>query len=53
MTSYEVGFKSTLQDGMTRVNGSIYYYDYEDYQAFLFVGVGGVSAQQGRDNRRR
>lgn len=43
LTSYEVGFKSTLMDGMTRVNGSIYYYDYEDYQAFLFVGVGGVS----------
>ncbi|MFT4822716.1 MAG: iron complex outermembrane receptor protein [Halioglobus sp.] len=43
LTSYEVGFKATLQDGKTRINGSAYYYDYEDYQAFLFVGVGGVS----------
>lgn len=43
LTAYEVGFKSTLQGGRTRINGSLYYYDYEDYQAFLFVGVGGVS----------
>ena len=43
LTAYEAGFKATFADGMTRVNGSVYYYDYEDYQAFLFVGVGGVS----------
>lgn len=43
LTAYEVGFKATFQDGKTRINGSAYYYDYEDYQAFLFVGVGGVS----------
>ncbi|MEH6607853.1 MAG: TonB-dependent receptor [Halioglobus sp.] len=42
LISYEVGFKSTLGDGSTRLNGSAYYYDYTDYQAFLFVGVGGV-----------
>jgi len=42
LISYEAGFKSTLGDGNTRLNGSVYYYDYEDYQAFLFVGVGGV-----------
>ncbi|MEJ2531948.1 MAG: TonB-dependent receptor [Halioglobus sp.] len=42
LLSYEAGFKSTLGDGTTRLNGSIFYYDYEDYQAFLFVGVGGV-----------
>ena len=29
-----------------RLNGSAYYYDYADYQAFLFVGVGGVSINQ-------
>jgi len=42
LLSYEVGFKS---DGWfndtTRINGSVYYYDYQDYQAFLFVSVGG------------
>lgn len=42
LLSYEVGFKSTLNGGRTRLNGSAFYYDYKDYQAFLFVGVGGV-----------
>jgi iron complex outermembrane receptor protein len=41
LTSFEVGFKSDLWGGHTRLNGSMYYYDYEDYQAFLFVSVGG------------
>ena len=39
--AYEVGFKSTILDGTTRVNGSAYYYDYQDYQAFVFVGASG------------
>ncbi len=42
LTAYEGGFKATLGDGTTRLNGSIFYYDYKDYQAFLFVDVGGV-----------
>ncbi|MBN7795577.1 TonB-dependent receptor [Parahaliea mediterranea] len=42
LISYEGGFKATLGDGLTRLNGSVFYYDYSDYQAFLFVGVGGV-----------
>jgi iron complex outermembrane recepter protein len=42
LIAYEAGFKATLQDGRTRLNGSAFYYDYSDYQAFLFVGVGGV-----------
>ena len=42
LISYETGFKSTLFDGTTRLNGTVYYYDYSDYQSFLFVGVGGV-----------
>ncbi len=42
LTAYEGGFKATLGDGNTRLNGSIFYYDYADYQAFLFVDVGGV-----------
>ena len=36
LTAYEVGFKSTLFNGTTRFNGSFYYYDYDDYQAFTF-----------------
>jgi iron complex outermembrane receptor protein len=30
-TSYELGFKSTLMEGALRLNGSLYYQDYEDY----------------------
>lgn len=50
LLSYEVGFKSTLQGGRTRINGSAFYYDYTDYQAFLFVGVGGVVINADADN---
>jgi iron complex outermembrane receptor protein len=39
--AYEVGFKSTLRDGLMRLNGSLYYYDYQDYQGFVFAGVSG------------
>jgi iron complex outermembrane receptor protein len=42
LLAYEIGFKSTWLDGTTRFNGSVFYYDYQDYQAFLFTGVGGV-----------
>jgi iron complex outermembrane receptor protein len=42
LISYEGGFKATLGDGSTRLNGSVFYYDYQDYQAFLFVDVGGI-----------
>ena len=50
LTSYEAGFKSTLGDGTTRINGNVFYYDYSDYQAFLFVGVGGVVINRDADN---
>jgi iron complex outermembrane receptor protein len=36
LTSYEVGFKSTLGDGRTRFNAAAFYYDYEDFQTFRF-----------------
>ena len=39
--AYEIGFKSTLNDGLMRLNGSLYYYDYQDYQGFVFAGVSG------------
>jgi len=50
LTSYEGGFKATLGGGTTRINGSAFYYDYADYQAFLFVGVGGVVINKDADN---
>ncbi len=37
LTSYEVGFKATLAE-VTRLNASVFYYDYEDYQAYSFDG---------------
>ena len=39
----EVGFKSTLWSGLARLNGSTFYYDYEDYQAFKFVGFAAIT----------
>ncbi len=41
LLAYEVGFKSTLGDGRTRLGGSVYFYDYQDHQAFVFVGSSG------------
>jgi len=42
LISYEVGFKSTFWDGRARLNGALYYYDYQDYQAFQFIGTSGA-----------
>ena len=38
-------------NGTTRINGSAFYYDYSDYQAFrFFVGVGGLVINKDADN---
>ena len=50
LTSLEGGFKATLLDGTTRFNGSVFYYDYADYQSFLFTGVSGVVINADADN---
>ena len=39
LTSYEVGFKSTLLGGAARLNASAFYYDYEDFQTLQFIGL--------------
>ncbi len=39
LTSYEIGFKSTLADGSVRFNATAFYYDYKDYQALTFSGL--------------
>ena len=39
LDAYEVGFKATLFDGLARLNGAAYYYDYKDYQAFFIFGI--------------
>ena len=40
--SYEGGFKLSLLDNKVRLNGAVYYYDYKNYQSFLFTGVAGL-----------
>lgn len=42
LLAYEAGFKATLWDGKARLNVSAYYYDYQDYQVFQFVGTSGA-----------
>ena len=37
LTSYEIGFKANLNETI-RLNGSVFYYDYNDYQAYSFDG---------------
>ena len=36
-TAYEVGFKATLLEGSMQLNGSVFFYDYEDWQGNLTV----------------
>ena len=42
LDAYERGFKATLFDGTSHLNGSVYYYNYEGYQAFVFSGIAGL-----------
>ena len=37
LLAYELGMKNEWADGRARLNGSVYYYDYEDFQAFFFA----------------
>jgi iron complex outermembrane receptor protein len=41
LLSYEAGFKADLLKNTVRVNGSFYFYDYDDYQGFVFRTAGG------------
>ena len=36
LTSYEAGFKSSFAGGRARLNGSAFFYDYQDFQTFRF-----------------
>ncbi len=37
LLAYEVGYKTTFLDGRARLNSSVFYYDYDDYQTFSFI----------------
>ena len=51
LLSFEGGFKKTLGGGSTRINATAFYYDYDDYQGFLFTGVGGVVVNNDAENQ--
>ncbi len=42
LIAYEAGLKSTLFDGRARFNGSLFYYDYTNYQATRWVEIANV-----------
>jgi iron complex outermembrane receptor protein len=39
LDAYEAGFKWDSANGHVRLNGSAYYYDYKNYQAFSIIGL--------------
>ncbi len=39
LDSYEAGIKTTLLDDQLRFNATVFYYDYQDYQALTFAGL--------------
>lgn len=51
LDAFEVGFKSDLLDGMLVLNGSAYYYDYKNYQAFTFIGIASATINADADAR--
>ena len=42
LLSYEAGLKTTLLDGGIVASAAAFYYDYSNYQAFLFVNTSGL-----------
>lgn len=39
LTNYEAGFKLSVFDRIANINGSVFYYDYANYQAFSIIGL--------------
>ena len=50
LNTFEAGFKATTASGRTRFQFDAFYYDYKDYQGFLFTGVSGVVINNDADN---
>ncbi len=44
LTNYEAGFKLALLDRKVTFNGSVFHYDYKDYQAFTLQGLSQIVA---------
>lgn len=47
---YEGGWKWTTLQGRLQFDGSVYYYNYRNYQAFLFTGVSGAVVNRNATN---
>ena len=46
LLAYEIGFKQTFADNRFRLNGAAFFYDYEDFQAFIFQGQANFISNQ-------
>lgn len=44
LDAFELGAKTTFLNGLGTLNGSVFYYDYTDYQSFKFVNFASVVA---------
>lgn len=49
MDAFEVGFKWSFADGLARLNGAAYIYNYEDYQAFDLVVLDALTSNRDAD----
>ena len=47
VASYEVGYKSTLNDGATTLSAAAFHYDYSDFQVAQVIGIVGVITNAG------
>lgn len=45
--AYEVGFKSTLLDSTLRLNGAVFYSDYQDIQCAVVIGIAPTTINYG------
>jgi iron complex outermembrane receptor protein len=50
LDAYEIGFKSTWNDGLLIINGAAYVYDYSDYQAFQIIGIDTITTNADADS---
>ncbi|BBD96778.1 TonB-dependent receptor [Sphingobium amiense] len=44
LDAFEIGAKTSFLNGLGTLNGSVFYYDYTDYQSFKFVNFSSVVA---------
>ncbi len=51
LDAFEVGFKWDFADGKARLNGSVYYYDYNNYQAFAIIGLDTFTLNADAENK--